>query len=153
MQDSTGLLFKTKMCSFFDAGVCAKGAFCTHAHCESELQKVPDLRKTAFCREWLRSGTCAKKNKCRFAHGENEIRPFSSAFVHSSSSPLDVYGSECGEIHSLRSTTGETLVSGNSQEGETSPNFCKVSSPQIVCDDSWVDLPLSRAHTDLQYFD
>ncbi|CAK0851625.1 unnamed protein product [Prorocentrum cordatum] len=63
---------KTKMCDFHAQGKCTRGAQCSFAHSQEELQAMPDLRKTRICRAFTQ-GKCNDAN-CKFAHGTEELR-------------------------------------------------------------------------------
>jgi hypothetical protein len=68
------LLWKTKMCTFFQQGRCRYGMKCGFAHDQGELVSQPDLIKTSLCVGWS-LGTCHLSSaKCRFAHGQHELR-------------------------------------------------------------------------------
>lgn len=69
-------LYKIKMCVNYQSGMCNRGANCTFAHDESELQEAPHnpaLYKTKICDNYA-EGTCGRGDKCVFAHGEGELR-------------------------------------------------------------------------------
>jgi len=75
---------KTVVCRFFLNNACKRGTKCTFAHSASELQDVPDLRKTALCKQW-KQGLCRfSTGTCPFAHGKHELR-MSPAFMQHSS--------------------------------------------------------------------
>lgn len=63
---------KTKICTFFQEGRCARGSSCTYAHGDSELKAPPDLQKTRICKAWTQ-GKCSD-DQCTFAHGEHQLR-------------------------------------------------------------------------------
>ena len=65
-------LFKTKMCSFFEAGRCGL-ANCKFAHGACELKDMPDLKKTKLCCNFLR-GRCSTDGSCSFAHFIEDLR-------------------------------------------------------------------------------
>jgi len=65
-------LRKTKLCSNFMQGGCARGASCSFAHSGTELQSAPDLLKTKLCKKYD-EGEC-KDPECPFAHGAEELR-------------------------------------------------------------------------------
>jgi hypothetical protein len=65
--------FKTKLCAFWAEGRCLRGSGCKYAHGEQEMQIVPDLTKTALCRNLLNSGKCTAED-CPFAHYIQELR-------------------------------------------------------------------------------
>lgn len=63
---------KTRLCSFFLRGVCAKGRNCGFAHFRGELKAPPDLIKTRLCQDWI-NGICLSRT-CNYAHGRKELR-------------------------------------------------------------------------------
>lgn len=71
---STAMLSKTKMCKFHAAGNCTKGASCSFAHTQSDLQGRPDLQKTNLCLAFQRNGFCREGSACKYAHGQEELR-------------------------------------------------------------------------------
>jgi len=65
---------KTAVCRYFSNKTCKKGTMCPFAHSSTELQPLPDLRKTALCRDW-KQGCCRLSGEnCPFAHGKHELR-------------------------------------------------------------------------------
>lgn len=68
------LFIKTKLCKFFAAGVCSRGAGCRFAHGQGDLSELPDFRNTQFCPSVLLYGVCEAQN-CTFAHSKGELRP------------------------------------------------------------------------------
>mmetsp|Transcript_16578 Transcript_16578/g.31319 ORF Transcript_16578/g.31319 Transcript_16578/m.31319 type:complete len:288 (+) Transcript_16578:64-927(+) len=69
-----GQFRKTKMCRFHETGRCRYGDQCPFAHDPSELEELPDLRKTSICKNW-QQGCCAfSAEQCSFAHGKEELR-------------------------------------------------------------------------------
>jgi hypothetical protein len=68
------MLVKTKLCSFWREGRCAKGENCKFAHGDGEVEFQPDLTKTSLCLAWKFGGCRLSSEQCRFAHGMNEIR-------------------------------------------------------------------------------
>eukprot|EP00933_Yihiella_yeosuensis_P080614 TRINITY_DN94075_c0_g1_i1.p1 TRINITY_DN94075_c0_g1~~TRINITY_DN94075_c0_g1_i1.p1 ORF type:complete len:328 (+),score=56.29 TRINITY_DN94075_c0_g1_i1:119-1102(+) len=64
----------TKQCNFFLQGACARGDSCTFAHDPQQLQPLPNLLKTGFCRQILAQGYCKHGANCRFAHHQDQIR-------------------------------------------------------------------------------
>merc|ERR1719379_1225503 len=65
-------LHKTKRCTFFMKGKCARGKHCGYAHSANEVKANPDLAKTRLCKQFLHQN-CFDQN-CKFAHGQNELR-------------------------------------------------------------------------------
>jgi hypothetical protein len=69
----TGIFMKTKMCKFKKLGICNRGAACTYAHTQRELQPLPDLFRTKMCFIMSKSGKC-KDPRCPYAHTKQELR-------------------------------------------------------------------------------
>jgi len=63
----------TKLCHYNLAGGCALGQRCSYAHCQDELEDLPDLFKTQLCKAFMHSGSCTVPN-CTFAHGAKQLR-------------------------------------------------------------------------------
>lgn len=68
----TNQLRKTRICAYHLKGTCRYGNACAFAHSCTELQSIPDLRKTRLC-EAYEQGWCTNKD-CSFAHGEEDLR-------------------------------------------------------------------------------
>ncbi|CAK0871408.1 unnamed protein product [Prorocentrum cordatum] len=68
------LFHKTRLCRFHDLSLCARGAECSFAHGQGELQTMPDLTRTRLCQDLIRTGMC-NNNRCAFAHNGTELRP------------------------------------------------------------------------------
>eukprot|EP00441_Pelagodinium_beii_P046337 CAMPEP_0197622816 /NCGR_PEP_ID=MMETSP1338-20131121/2952_1 /TAXON_ID=43686 ORGANISM="Pelagodinium beii, Strain RCC1491" /NCGR_SAMPLE_ID=MMETSP1338 /ASSEMBLY_ACC=CAM_ASM_000754 /LENGTH=301 /DNA_ID=CAMNT_0043192575 /DNA_START=141 /DNA_END=1043 /DNA_ORIENTATION=+ len=62
--------YKTKQCSFWEKGKCARGNRCNYAHGNRELTHRPDLTKTSLCRKLA---NCTDP-QCCFAHNPEELR-------------------------------------------------------------------------------
>jgi len=82
--------FKTVICKFWENNMCAKGASCTFAHGQDDLQRYPgagsggpgmhppsplklDRYKTKLCL-FFAEGRCCKGPHCPYAHGYEELR-------------------------------------------------------------------------------
>jgi hypothetical protein len=79
---------KTVVCRFFFNNACKRGTKCTFAHSAAELQDVPDLRKTALCKQW-KQGMCRFfAEDCPFAHGKHELRMSQAFMQHSTAKRL-----------------------------------------------------------------
>lgn len=78
-QKYTPQLTKTRMCKFFGAGLCKRGASCSFAHSRREVQDRPDLTRTSLCETYLQTGRCDQPN-CKFAHGKQELRSTTGFF-------------------------------------------------------------------------
>ena len=70
--------YKTKMCHFFQRGLCIYGHRCSYAHALSEIRQPLNLRKTRLCVSFKR-GQCNAAD-CKFAHGQEELRPTASLY-------------------------------------------------------------------------
>jgi len=94
-------LGKTRLCvNIVKKGKCYLGTRCGFAHCESEIQKLPDLAKTQLCTKFM-NGNCTNTN-CSFAHGEEELinRPgFKKKMCTWFAQGKCRNGSSCGFIH------------------------------------------------------
>lgn len=64
---------KTKLCRFYELGMCTKDGDCNFAHGARELQPVPDLSNTKTCHVFATTGHCDRSD-CRFAHSRDELR-------------------------------------------------------------------------------
>eukprot|EP00928_Gymnodinium_smaydae_P012431 TRINITY_DN14508_c0_g2_i1.p1 TRINITY_DN14508_c0_g2~~TRINITY_DN14508_c0_g2_i1.p1 ORF type:complete len:170 (+),score=16.82 TRINITY_DN14508_c0_g2_i1:81-590(+) len=64
---------KTKLCKFFNIGVCNKGKECFFAHSKEELRRRPDLRCTKLCPVLSKKGVC-RDMACGFAHATEQRR-------------------------------------------------------------------------------
>eukprot|EP00931_Biecheleriopsis_adriatica_P057169 TRINITY_DN33906_c0_g1_i1.p1 TRINITY_DN33906_c0_g1~~TRINITY_DN33906_c0_g1_i1.p1 ORF type:complete len:264 (+),score=40.09 TRINITY_DN33906_c0_g1_i1:157-948(+) len=69
-----GLFKGTRLCYFYLAGACTRGANCTFAHSSQELKQQPDFTKTRLCESYQMSGGCQYGDDCKFAHGMDELR-------------------------------------------------------------------------------
>ena len=68
--------FKTVLCRYHQMARCTRGASCTYAHGEAELQssqRQPANYKTVLC-EFHQRGMCGYGSQCSFAHGSSELR-------------------------------------------------------------------------------
>jgi hypothetical protein len=72
-QPADGLFKKTKMCKFKRNNMCTRGAACTYAHSDAELQSLPNLFKTKMCFEMSKTRQCPNPN-CPYAHSKVELR-------------------------------------------------------------------------------
>ena len=70
---------QTRLCKFFAAGACTRGAACTFAHGQQKLQQQPDYSKTKLCAQFMEVGSCTAGDACKFAHGKTELRQGSTA--------------------------------------------------------------------------
>lgn len=82
VQNKDRHLRKTKLCIFFQQGVCFHQSKCVFAHGEAELQKAPVLYKTRMCPNL---DACFNPN-CTFAHSQEELQvtdvSFKTAMCH-----------------------------------------------------------------------
>lgn len=82
---------KTVLCRYHQLGRCTKGAACSYAHGEAELQatsavvsvRQPANYKTVMC-EFFQRGSCRSGSQCTFAHGSHELRAANSSGTSSS---------------------------------------------------------------------
>jgi len=65
---------RTKMCSFYAKGKCLRGASCSFAHCRSQLEIAPDLKKTSVCNDWKNGCCMVPAELCPYAHGDLELK-------------------------------------------------------------------------------
>mmetsp|Transcript_11000 Transcript_11000/g.24595 ORF Transcript_11000/g.24595 Transcript_11000/m.24595 type:complete len:278 (-) Transcript_11000:391-1224(-) len=83
LQQLDARFYKTKICSFYTAGTCKRGARCTFAHSEEHVAAQPDLRGTRPCRAFGTKHGCKKGDACAFAHladrRRQPVTPASSA--------------------------------------------------------------------------
>jgi hypothetical protein len=66
--------FRTKLCSFYAKGKCMRGASCSFAHCQSQLEIAPDLKKTSVCNDWKNGCCMVPAELCPYAHGDVELK-------------------------------------------------------------------------------
>jgi len=64
----------TKLCKFYAAGTCTRGASCNFAHSRAQVKEQPDFSKTRLCPDFMRSGRCRDGSGCKFAHGKGELK-------------------------------------------------------------------------------
>ena len=68
---------KTALCKYFLKGVCRNGGECSYAHGIDDLKEKPNLHKTSWCTEYLRTGRCPALDRgveCNFCHEQAEFR-------------------------------------------------------------------------------
>jgi hypothetical protein len=75
---SGSILHKTKICKFFELGMCQRGPMCGFAHSEQEMHQAPDLFRTKLCPALI-SGVQCHNPQCRYAHRNCEIRQLDGA--------------------------------------------------------------------------
>lgn len=68
------LLFRTKMCKFYQMGACTRGPQCGFAHDDEVLRATPDLKRTSLCPQLMKYGGCDKGDSCTYAHSKSELR-------------------------------------------------------------------------------
>ena len=70
--ESQAAFLKTKMCTFYKLGACARGSSCRYAHSDRDLN--PDsFYRTRFCKSMIRLGKCDAVG-CTYAHSKSELR-------------------------------------------------------------------------------
>jgi hypothetical protein len=74
-----GQFFKTKLCMFYEKGMCTRGKDCKYAHGDKELHDIPDLTNTSLCRRLAIEGRCDQED-CLFAHSLEELRATNKFF-------------------------------------------------------------------------
>lgn len=100
-------LTKTKLCTYFQQGVCGLGSNCQFAHSMSEIREAPNLAKTQLCTKFM-NGWCTNQN-CSFAHGEAElVKPpnFKKKMCHWHQQGKCRNGANCGFAHSVMELAG-----------------------------------------------
>jgi len=143
--------YKTKLCSLWKAGSCRRRR-CRFAHGEHELQRSPDLSKTALCRNMQRNGAC-EDPQCKFAHDLSELRAtekfFKTTLCSFSRDGSCKMGELCRHAHSraeLRSaaTTLESLQQTDDMNSDRVAWKRSITTPAAVGrqptireDDSW----------------
>ncbi|SPJ09072.1 zinc finger protein, putative, partial [Plasmodium sp. DRC-Itaito] len=68
---------KTKMCPYMNTKEKCKrfsNNMCPYAHDKSELKPIPNLYKTAMCRNFIKNMCFKSKKECNFAHHVEELR-------------------------------------------------------------------------------
>jgi len=70
------LLRKTRLCSFWQRGMCARGDSCTFAHGGADVATAPDFSYTQWCKTFLHTGMCKQGASCKFAHALTNLRPW-----------------------------------------------------------------------------
>lgn len=94
--------FKTKLCLLWKNGSCRRRR-CHFAHGEHELQKSPDLSKTAMCKAMQKNGVCDDRT-CKFAHDMSELRAtgkfFKTTLCSFSKDGSCKMGEQCRHAHS-----------------------------------------------------
>ncbi|VWU49155.1 zinc finger protein, putative [Hepatocystis sp. ex Piliocolobus tephrosceles] len=68
---------KTKMCPYMNTKEKCKrfsNNMCPYAHDKSELKPIPNLYKTAMCRNFMKNMCFKSKKECNFAHNVEELR-------------------------------------------------------------------------------
>jgi len=109
-------LYKTRLCSFFEAGSCRAGPLCSYAHGEGDLRPSPDFERTSVCPAMLRDGRCSKPG-CRYAHSSNDLRvnhgllktKMCSFFLHGEC----VVGAACRFAHTVEELKEAATVTQN----------------------------------------
>jgi len=110
LQNRDRHLRKTRLCVFFQQGVCHRQSTCQFAHGKSELQDAPVLYKTRIC---PKGDGCSNKN-CTYAHSQEELQisdvSFKTAMCHWHAKGMCSSGKSCRFAHDmkeLRGTHGE----------------------------------------------
>lgn len=77
----------TRLCSFYQAGICSRGQNCSFAHSELQIRAQPDFYKTRLCDDFRR-GKCTAGEACQFAHGSEEMKRLAQERRNLRKSPL-----------------------------------------------------------------
>eukprot|EP00388_Colpodella_angusta_P011860 GDKJ01030206.1.p1 GENE.GDKJ01030206.1~~GDKJ01030206.1.p1 ORF type:complete len:946 (-),score=277.34 GDKJ01030206.1:707-3544(-) len=85
-QPQKARFFKTKVCKYWEEGICKRGDECMWAHSYDATRNAPNLTKTKLCRQFF-SGTCTRID-CKYAHGEEELRAVSEIVSEIARIPL-----------------------------------------------------------------
>jgi len=123
-------LRKTRLCTNFLQGSCARGGSCSFAHSEHELQSVPDLIKTRLCQKY-EEGQC-KDPDCPFAHGTEELRfppNFKRKMCKWFKQGKCRNGAQCEFAHGL-----EELRTAAAGENVNVEEPCQMKKIQDICD-------------------
>mmetsp|Transcript_53132 Transcript_53132/g.124450 ORF Transcript_53132/g.124450 Transcript_53132/m.124450 type:complete len:228 (+) Transcript_53132:72-755(+) len=64
---------KTKMCRFYQQGLCTRGSACMFAHDPAEIRPMPDFSRTRFCESFITKGACNDPT-CTYAHNREQLR-------------------------------------------------------------------------------
>jgi len=99
-----GQFFKTKVCMFWEKGLCTRGYGCKYAHGGTEINIMPDLTNTSLCPAISKDGHCNRPN-CTFAHSLENLRA-TQKFYKTSMCSFSRFGrcrmaSECRHAHDL----------------------------------------------------
>ena len=62
---------KTRMCKFFELGICKRGSGCSFAHSDCDKKAPPDLSRTRLCENFFEG---CKNPTCLYAHSQDELR-------------------------------------------------------------------------------
>eukprot|EP00931_Biecheleriopsis_adriatica_P124680 TRINITY_DN9983_c0_g1_i1.p1 TRINITY_DN9983_c0_g1~~TRINITY_DN9983_c0_g1_i1.p1 ORF type:complete len:203 (+),score=22.85 TRINITY_DN9983_c0_g1_i1:57-665(+) len=123
---------KTHMCSFFQANKCRRGAGCTFAHSESELQERPDFTRTRMCPIIEAGKVCYKGDLCTFAHSPEQrvsaVNMRKRRAKLASSAPLPVQDGYNSTGTSTRAPTQESLPTMPIAQEEAEPRAPSTSS-------------------------
>jgi len=129
---------KTVVCRFFLNNACKRGTNCNFAHNAAELRDMPDLWKTALCKQW-KQGLCPFSTEhCSFAHGKHELRMSRAFMQHTTGKRLPPLVPRSESTWS--DASGESLQSLPSIEfthqlDEVMPSL-QFGMPQLIAGDS-----------------
>jgi hypothetical protein len=116
-------LSKTKMCKFYQRGLCTKGTQCPFAHDAKELQPLPDLSRSKFCMVLRKTGRCDNP-KCSYAHKEAELQTSGTFYKtkvckYWQSGGKCPLGQACSFAHSQIELRSELRPAGSRDETES----------------------------------
>jgi hypothetical protein len=123
-------LHKTKFCTYYLKGACHYGDECAFAHNCTELQVMPDLRKTRVCKAFLEDG-CSDPD-CTFAHGEEEL--ISTGLFHKKSlckwneKGKCRNGDQCRFAHGAVELRGDVVASAAAVKASPTPPAAKAAA-------------------------
>lgn len=114
--------YKTKLCTYWQRRKCMRGASCRFAHGVEELNRPPDLNRTALCRRKLKSGACDDPN-CQYAHDASSLRAtdmfYKTTMCYFHQYGVCRFGQSCRHAHSP-SELRVTLTQGQQAPGAAS---------------------------------
>jgi hypothetical protein len=71
---TANLLFKTRLCHFWQQGCCLRGEECSFAHGQRDLSDAQDFSYTRMCEEFVSRGSCTAGSRCQYAHSQEQLR-------------------------------------------------------------------------------
>ncbi|CAK0819731.1 unnamed protein product [Prorocentrum cordatum] len=83
-------LHKTRLCTYYANGYCARGEDCSFAHRSADVRTAPDFSYTQPCKSFMKTGKCMQGDACKFAHALGKMLPWKC-----SEAEHDDHGSRC----------------------------------------------------------